>query len=72
MATAEITTHYITMGLHEDLTNATKIAVREMIDFLVHEKSMTREDAYMLSSIAVDLSITQLVDGKKGVHANVA
>ncbi len=40
-----------------------------MIDFLVHEKSMTREDAYMLSSIAVDLSITQLVDGKKGVHA---
>src|SRR5207245_6092434 len=31
---AETPTHFITMGLHEDLNEATKLAVREMIDFL--------------------------------------
>jgi len=35
---AETPTHYITMGMHPDLTEATKIAVREMIDFLMSEK----------------------------------
>jgi acetamidase/formamidase len=68
----ETTTHYITMGLHEDLREATKIAVLEMIDFLVNQKRLTRDDAYMLTSAAADLSITQLVDGNKGVHAMVA
>jgi acetamidase/formamidase len=65
-------THYITMGLHEDLREATKIAVLEMIDFLVSQKHLSRDDAYMLVSSAADLSITQLVDGNKGVHAMVA
>ncbi len=68
---AETPTHYITMGLHEDLTEATKGALREMIDFLVTEKHLTRDDAYMLSSVAADLDITQLVDGNKGVHAMI-
>jgi acetamidase/formamidase len=65
---AETPTHYISMGIDRDLTPATKLAVREMIDFLVNEKHMTREDAYMLCSVAVDFNITQLVDGTKGVH----
>jgi acetamidase/formamidase len=69
---AETPTHYITMGLHEDLTEATKMALREMIDFLVSEKHLSRDDAYMLSSVAADLSITELVDGNKGVHATIA
>jgi acetamidase/formamidase len=68
---AETPTHYITMGLHEDLTEATKMALREMIDFLVTVKHMTRDDAYQLSSVAADLDITQLVDGNKGVHAMI-
>lgn len=65
---AETPTHFITMGLNEDLNEATRLAVREMIDFLAKEKGLTRDDAYMLSSVAADLSITQLVDGTKGVH----
>jgi acetamidase/formamidase len=65
---AETPTHFITMGLHEDLNEATKLAVREMIDFLMTEKHLSRDDAYMLSSVAADLSITELVDGNKGVH----
>ena len=44
------------------------LAVREMIDFLVTEKHLTRDDAYMLTSVAADLHITELVDGNKGVH----
>ena len=65
---AETPTHFITMGLHEDLNEATKLAVREMIDFLMNEKHLSRDDAYMLSSVAADLHITELVDGNKGVH----
>jgi acetamidase/formamidase len=69
---AETPTHFITMGVHEDLTEATKLAVRETIDFLVNEKHLSRDDAYMLSSVAVDFCITQLVDGNKGVHGMIA
>jgi acetamidase/formamidase len=68
---AETPTHYITMGLNEDLNEATKLAIREAIDFLASEKHMSREDAYMLASVAVDFCITQLVDGNKGVHAMI-
>jgi acetamidase/formamidase len=66
---AETPTTFISMGINEDLTEATRIAVREMLDFLVSTKGLSRDDAYMLSSVAVDLHITQLVDGTKGVHA---
>jgi len=65
---AETPTEYITMGMHSDLAEATKIAVHEMIDFLMKEKHLTREDAYMLASVAADLHITQLVDENDGVH----
>jgi acetamidase/formamidase len=66
---AETPTQYISMGFHDDLTEATKLAIRNMIDFLVTEKHLSRDRAYQLSSVAVDLDITQLVDGKVGVHA---
>jgi acetamidase/formamidase len=68
---AETPTHYIVMGVDKDLTEATKICVHEALDFLVHEKHMTREDAYQLASIAVDFDITQLVDETVGVHAMI-
>src|ERR1700726_1700613 len=65
---AETPTHYITMGLNDDLNACATLAVREMIDFLVTEKHLSRDDAYMLASVAADLHITELVDGNKGVH----
>jgi len=34
----------------------------------VNEKGMTRDDAYMLMSIAGDVEETELVDRNKGVH----
>jgi acetamidase/formamidase len=66
---AETATHYITMGLAADLDDATKIATREMLDLLVETKGLSREDAYMLASAAMDLIVTQVVDGTKGIHA---
>jgi len=65
---AETPTQYITMGLNADLTEAAKMAVREMIDFLVQEKHMSRDDAYMLTSVGANLAITEVVDGNNGVH----
>jgi acetamidase/formamidase len=69
---AETPTHHIAMGLHADLDEAARLATREMIDFLVTEKRLSRDEAYILCSLAVDLRVTQLVDGTKGVHAMLA
>lgn len=66
---AETPASYISMGFSPDLKTATELAVRNMIDFLVTEKHLSRDDAYMLTSVAVDVDITQLVDGNVGVHA---
>jgi acetamidase/formamidase len=65
---AETPTHYISMGFDDDLSEATRTAVRQMIEFLVREKHLSRDDAYMLTSVAGDVDITELVDGNKGVH----
>jgi acetamidase/formamidase len=69
---AETATHFITMGLHPDLNEAARMATREMIDFLVSEKGLTRDEAYAFCSLAVDLRVTQLVDDTKGIHAMLA
>ena len=65
---AETPTHYMSMGLHPDLDEAARIATREMVDFLVRRKGMDRDDAYILCSVALDLRVTQVVDGTKGIH----
>ncbi|HEV2388047.1 MAG TPA: acetamidase/formamidase family protein [Candidatus Acidoferrales bacterium] len=65
---AETPTAYISMGVNQDLNEATKMSVRNMIAFLVAEKHLSRDDAYMLASVAADVCITELVDGNVGVH----
>jgi acetamidase/formamidase len=66
---AETPTAYISMGFSPDLKEATTLAVRDLINFLVEQKHLSRDEAYMLTSVAVDVDITQLVDGNVGVHA---
>ncbi|MEO8129425.1 MAG: acetamidase/formamidase family protein, partial [Bryobacteraceae bacterium] len=68
---AETPTHFMTMGFDENLDVAIRTALRGMIDFLGERYKLSREDAYLLASDAVDFSITQLVDGKRGVHAMI-
>jgi len=69
---AETPTAYISMGLNEDLDEAARLAVREMIDFLVAQRHLSRDDAYMLCSVAGNLHVTQAVDATKGVHMSLA
>ena len=60
------------MGLNPDLDEAMKIAVRETIDFItVRFPHLTRQEAYMIASVAVDYHVTQVVDGTKGVHGMI-
>jgi acetamidase/formamidase len=68
---AETPTHFITMGFNQDLDVAVQMAVREVIDFLGEAKGINREDAYRIASLAVDLHVTQVVNGIKGVHAMI-
>lgn len=66
---AETPDFIMTMGFDRDLDVAAEMAVQEMVAYLVSERHMSRDDAYMLSSMAVDLRVTQVVDGVKGTHA---
>ncbi len=49
-------------NLNEDLTIAARHALLQMIDYIVEEHGLTKEQAYILSSVAVDLRIGQVVD----------
>ncbi len=49
-------------NLSEDLTLATRDALIRMIDWIVDNRGMTREQAYVIAAVAVDLRIGQLVD----------
>jgi acetamidase/formamidase len=65
---AETLTSYIGIGLSEDLDEAAREAVREMIDHVCRRTSLSRQEAYMLCSLAGHLHVTQVVDGVKGCH----
>lgn len=66
---AETPSHHITMAFNEDLDDAAKDALRAMIGLIGERMGLAREDAYMFASLAVDMRVTQLVDGNKGIHA---
>jgi acetamidase/formamidase len=69
---AETPTHYVTMGMAPDLDDAAKQAVREMISLLGSVAGLSPEDAYSFCSLALELRVTQLVDGNRGIHAMMA
>jgi formamidase len=48
--------------MSEDVTLAAKDALLNMIDHLVAERGYSREQAYALTSVAVNLHISELVD----------
>ena len=65
---AENATHLMSIGLDEDLDDAAKQAVREMVKHVCRRTNLSRNQAYMLCSLIGDLRVTQTVDGNKGVH----
>lgn len=54
--------YYATTGFGETIDEAAKKATRYMIDYLVNEHDMSRNDAYALCSLAGDLKIAEVVD----------
>lgn len=60
---------WLTMGFHEDLNEAMFYAVECMLDVMCKQFDLSRKEAFALASIAVDLRITQIVNGEWGVHA---
>ena len=66
---AETPTHYITMGMSEDLDLAMKQALREMIALICSHTTMSAGQAYQTCSLGVDFRVTQTVNGEKGIHA---
>jgi acetamidase/formamidase len=59
---ANTAAYYATDGIGPDLMEAARDAVRAMIDHLERSKGLSRSDAYMLCSVAVDLKICEIVD----------
>jgi acetamidase/formamidase len=54
---------YGTTGVGADLYAAAADAIRAMIDHLARAYELSREDAYVLCSLCVDLKISEIVDG---------
>ena len=60
---------YATTGVEPDLMEASRAAVRAMIDHLARERGLSRMDAYILCSLAGDLKICEVVDTPNWVIA---
>lgn len=60
---------WLTFGLHEDLNEATYLALEAMLELMTEQHSLDRLQALALASLTVDLRITQIVNGVRGVHA---
>jgi formamidase len=43
-------------------------AALEMLGLLTDKQGLSRNDAYSLMSVAADFAVTQVVDGRQGVH----
>ena len=60
---------WLTFGLHEDLNEAMRLALADMLTLLSDLFGIDRKEALALTSVSVDLHITQVVNGVCGVHA---
>ena len=60
---------WVTFGFHEDLNQATYIALSAMLDLLQEQHGIERGPALALASVVVDLRVTQIVNATQGVHA---
>lgn len=69
---AETPTHLIAFGLDVDLDDAARMALKQMIDWIVALTGIGKDEAYALCSMACDLHVTQTVNSVKGVHAMIA
>jgi acetamidase/formamidase len=62
---------WLTFGFDEDLDEAAAIAIDAMLELMGREHALGRAEALALASLVVDLRITQMVNGVRGVHARL-
>ena len=62
---------WIVHGFDEDLNVAMRGASLDMLKFLNEERGLSKNDAYSLMSISADFTVTQVVDGRQGVHVRI-
>jgi len=60
---------WLTFGFDEDLDEAAAIAIDTMLVLMGNEHGLERRDALALASVVVDLRVTQMVNGVRGIHA---
>jgi acetamidase/formamidase len=63
---------WLAFGFDEDLDEAAAIAIDGMLALIGRELGLGRREALALASVVVDLRVTQLVNGTRGVHARLA
>lgn len=68
----ETPTDWICHGFDDDLNVAMRKASIEMLNLLTDGQKLSRNDAYSLMSVAADFGVTQVVDGKQGVHVRIS
>lgn len=66
---ARTTEGWLTFGFHEDLDEAMFLALDSMLALLGEQYGMGRAEALAMAGIVVDLRVTQVANGVKGVHA---
>lgn len=66
---AETPSGWLTLGFDEDLNEAMYQALNAMLELMMTRYALPRQDALALASVAVDLRVTQIVNGVCGVHA---
>ena len=69
---AETESHWIPVGLHSDLDEAMRNAVREALRFCETRLGLPRYVAYAYLSCAADFEVSQVVNDVKGVHCLIA
>jgi acetamidase/formamidase len=68
---AEDKDDYIIMGIDHDLDRAMKLAVANVVDFLIKEKGLTPAKAQSLASLAVDFKVGEAVDGTQIIEGMI-
>lgn len=67
----ETPNEWIVHAFDEDLNVAMRGAAHDMLHLLTELKRTSRDDAYSLMSVAADFGVTQVVDGRQGVHVRI-
>jgi acetamidase/formamidase len=63
---------WLTFGFDDDLDEAAAIAIDAMLELMGRELGLERREALAYASVLVDLRVTQMVNGARGVHARLA